>query len=117
MKAHYSEKYYRDNWERFIKQSPESDYMNLEYALEYELKIFDKSTAEKLRHIYAERIYASAITFLKRQMVTIQELESGKASLGYTTKTQEVRELHRTIQRFEFNCLQARDFKEKYSLS
>ena len=116
MKAQYSEQYYRNNWERFIKKSNDKDYMNLEYALDYKLKIFESDVAEKLRVIYANEIYTSAIKHLKDTMITIQDIQSGKTSLGYTTKSQEISEMRRMIQRFEFNCLQARDFKEKYSI-
>ena len=114
MKARYSEQYYRENWNSFIKKSSVNDYMNLEDDLQNELKIFDSNIAEKVRPIYAKKIHENAIEVLKKRMAMIQRLESGETSLGYTNKSQEVSEMHRIIQRFEFNCIQARDFKEKY---
>ena len=114
MKAHYSEQYYRNNWDRFIKRVPGDDYMNLESELENEIKIFDEETKEMIKSIYANRIYENAISKLCERCAMIDDIEMGFASLGYTNKTQEVHEMHRIIQRFEFNCIQAKDFKKKY---
>lgn len=117
MKAHHSEQYYRNNWSRFIKRVPGDDYMNLESELENEIKIFDDETKEMIKNIYAKRIYDKAISKLCERCAMIDNIENGVMSLGYTTKSQEVHEMHRIIQRFEFNCLQARDFKHKYEIS
>lgn len=114
MKAVHSEKYYRDNYENFIKKTNDNDYMNLESELECELSIFDANVIEKIRPIYAQKIYNKASKTLKERMTTIQDLQSGKSSLGYTTQNQEIHKMNRIVQRFEFNCLQLADFKKKY---
>lgn len=114
MKAVHSEKYYRDNYENFIKKTNDNDYMNLESELESELNIFDTDVIEKIRPIYAKKIYVKASKILKERMMMIQHLQSGKSSFGYTTQNQEIHEMHRIVQRFEFNCIQLADFKKKY---
>ena len=114
MKAHYSEQYYKNNWDRFIKRVPGDDYMNLESELENEIKIFDDETKELIKGIYAQRIYDKAVSRLRERCAMIDNIENGFATLGYTNKTQEVHQMNRIIQRFEFNCIQAKYFKQKY---
>lgn len=117
MRSHYSEEHYRQNWERLIKKSNNPNYINLEAELADRMSIYKgipSEALETIRHIEAEKIAETCKVLVMKQMETVKELESGKASLGYTTKFQEVQAMHEIVERFEFNCLQLADFKKKY---
>lgn len=117
MKARFSEEYYRTNWDRFIKETNDGDYINLEHKLQYRMSIYKDlptDALEKIEKIEAQKIVDDFTGELKKRMKMINDLESGKSSLGYTTKIQEVHEMGRIRQRFEFNCIQLADFKKKY---
>ena len=51
---------------------------------------------------------------LKCTMRMIKELKAGKASLGYTTKVQEVCTMHDIVEGFEYSCFKLAQFKRKY---
>ena len=120
MKSQHSEKYLRDNWDRLIKKSIVNDYMNLEEELSDYMKIFDDtelpdSAKDILRKTKAQEIANRAKKVLIDRMNFIKNVNEGNASLGYTTRIQEVQEMHRIVERFEFNCLQLADFNKKYT--
>ena len=121
MKARYSEKYYRDNWGEFMSHSR----MNLEEELEHYLSgvregltELPKEVAEQaifvIRKEYARKIAVRTKAKLLEEQKMIVRLERGESSPGYISRTQEVREMARLVKMFEFNCLQLRDFTNKY---
>lgn len=120
MKALFSEKYYRQFWDRFLEKVPGDDYINLEDELKFEMHFYpDTLPAEALQAL--EKIKAKEIAnrckeLCLKEMETVKALEAGKASLGYTTQSQEIHARAEFRKRFEFNCLQLRDFKEKYRI-
>lgn len=117
MKAMFSEKYYRDNWEKFMEESKDSGYMNLEEELEYSLKPYaelPKEVIDALIPIKAKEIADKATEALKATMEIVKGIQEGTKSLGYNSRSQEAKETHRYITRFEFNCIQLADFKKKY---
>lgn len=117
MKARFSEDYYRSNWDRFIKETNDSDYINLENKLQYRMSIYKDlpvDALEKIEKIEAQRIVDEFSAELKARMTMIKDLESGKSSLGFTTQMQENREKCRIISRFEFNCYQLSVFKKAH---
>ena len=46
----------------------------------------------------------------------IQDIKAGRASLGYTTASQEVRAQHDLNEGFEFSCYMLAEFKRKYNI-
>ena len=120
MKTLFSEDYYRSNWERFIKEVHGEHYINLEAELERSLEIFKELPAEAiemLKKIEAKKIVDKATTLAKKEMTIVKALESGEATLGYTTQIQEIHARAELRQRFEFNCLQLADFRKKYGIA
>lgn len=116
MKSRHSEQYYRDNWDRYIKKVPGPHYINLEEELEHNMLIFaelPKEACDMLRKIEAKKISEKAENLVRSEMATIKAIEAGEASLGYTTKGQEIQAMNEFIRRFEFNCLQLADFNKK----
>jgi hypothetical protein len=117
MKARLSEEYYRKNWDRFIKGSSSQDYMNLEKDLIAKMSIFQElpeKAIEILTKIKAQEIVDETTKRLYEKMAVIKQIETGNASLGYTTQLQETQARQELVTRFEFNCLQLADFKKKY---
>ena len=121
MKARYSEKYYRDNWDRFMNSSR----MNFEKDLEHYMSGVSEGLAELpeevaeqalsvIRKEYARKIIANAKDRLLEEQKMICRIERGESSLGYISKTQEIQEMAKLVMMFEFNCLQLRDFTKKY---
>ena len=120
MKSLHSEEFYKENWDRFIKEVPGVDYINLEKELARELAIFAELPAEALEILKAQKaqeIAKRCLTLVKAEMVTAQGIDRGEVSFGYTTMGQEVRARREFRTRFEFNCLQLKVFKEKYGVS
>lgn len=117
MKTLYSESYYRQNWGRFIKVVSGKHYRNLEAELQHQMSIYKELPQEAINllvKIEAQKIANSCETLVLEEKQTLKDLEDGKASLGYTTRNQEIQAKSELHQRFEFNCLQLADFKKKY---
>lgn len=117
MKARFSEDYYKENWERFIKETHDGDYINLEEILQYKMSIYSElpqEAFEMVEKIEAKKIADKFTAELKERMKMVSAIESGKSGIGYTTQIQENREKDRIITRFEFNCYQLTVFKKKY---
>lgn len=117
MKSLFSESYYRQNWDRFIKVASGKHYRNLEEELQHQMSIYNELPQEAINllvKVEAQKIADSCKALVLEEMQTLKDLEDGKASLGYTTHNQEIRARSEFHQRFEFNCLQLADFKKKY---
>ena len=121
MKASHSEKFYRENWEHFIKNTSNVNYINLEQDLKEALKPYKdleipKESFDIITKVEAEKIYKKAVDFCKNEMIVVKKLNTNNCSLGYTTDVQEINNRYELITRFEFNCLQLADFKKKYNI-
>ena len=122
MKAQYSEEYYRNNWERFMKKVPGKHYINLEEELEKRMEIYEglglpTAMILILRKGEAQKVADAAKALVKEELEVVKGLENGTASLGYTTQIQEIKARGEYRTRFEFNCLQYADFKKKYEVA
>lgn len=117
MTARFSEDYYRKYWDRFLVKVPGEDYRNLEAELEREMNVYSdihESAVAIIRKMEAKKIADSCEKLVRKEMEICKRLESGKSSFGYTTQSQEIAARGELRKRFEFNCLQLKDFKEKY---
>lgn len=116
----FSEKYYRDNWNKFKNES----HMNLEEELEHRTRIYKsidipedakRQVLDIMSKKYAEEIIAKAEAELQETADMINRIENGEATLGYTTQTQENRAMYRLVTHYEFNCIQLADFKREHA--
>ena len=117
MKSVYSENYYRENMDRFLKQYAKN--ADLEHDLDLKMTGFDMLPEEALavvRKMQAKKVYVAHKEWCMKRMQMIQRIESGKSSLGFTSRTQEIHELHNIRQEFEFTCLMVADFRKKYGI-
>lgn len=122
MTARFPEEYYRKHWDEFLRpQGNDPDYINLEGRLAKEMAVYEQAgiggeALEKIRCTKAGELAEYCTALVREQMRVEKMLEAGETSMGFTTERDErdARRDHRT--RFEFNCLQLRDFKEKYGL-
>lgn len=124
MKAVHSKEFFEKYEEKlFQKYRKECDY---EYSLQ--LLLPDISNIEvpeaakaiaiqTLTKINAQKVADEAKEKLMKTMHSIKEISEGRASLGYTTKVQEVSAWHDLNEGFEFSCYMLAKFKEKYSLA
>ena len=121
MKPLLSEQYYKDNWDEFLKPVPGDNYINLEGELERDIKVLREAglTEEQIKmveHIYAKPIAAKCHILVMKELKTLKAVMAGEASWGYTTKRQNIEAEYRFRTRFEFNCLQLREFKKNHNL-
>lgn len=121
MKARFSEQYWYDMWDKMLVPVPGGDYINLEGKLDREmapLEGFDITEEQmwKIRCEYAKPIAAEATALVHKELKQLKDIDSGKAGYGYTTKLQEIHADYEFRKRFEFNCIQLRDFKRKYNI-
>ena len=119
MKALYSEKYYMDNWDRFIKRVPGNTYINMEADFDLHMKGYIEAglpdeALDIVRKMVAKKVVDSAMEIVLKQLDVIKRVEAGKATFGYTTERQEDSARYNYRVRFDFNCLQIRIFKEKH---
>ena len=112
MKAMFSEQYYLENWERYEAKSKINPEEELEYRLRPFADTFRAEDLEKISKVYAQNIAEKVEAELKKTMRMINDLEAGRASLGYTSQRQEVQEMANLRRMFEFNCLQLKLFKQ-----
>ena len=117
MKAMHTEGFYKDNWERLIARTNSPHYFNFEAELEEAAKplkgILPEGMLMAAKKALAGNVLAEGMKIIREDMRMIKDLESGRSSLGYTTARQEISARHELRGRFEFNCLQARYFREK----
>lgn len=121
MKSLFSEQYYKDHWDEFLKRVPGDDYINLEADLDRELAVLREAglTEEHIKmveHIYAKPIADKCHTLVLKELKTLKAVMAGEAAWGYTTKRQDIEAEYRFRTRFDFNCLQLREFKKKYNI-
>ena len=121
MKPRFSEDYYRLYWGEFLKPVPSEDYMDLEGELEYAMKRYDnlclpEEQINVVRKYEAQKLAKKCMEIVQEQKRVLIAIRGGKAAWGYTCKWQETMHEKEYIQRFEFNCLQLRDFNAKYNL-
>ena len=120
MTTMHTREFFEKNFERFINTDKnQSDYFNLEEALDKRMAIIadaglDADSLDKTKKVFAKQIADDFRTKLNERMGDIRRLESGEASLGHTTRAQEISEMNRLVTRFEFNCYQLSLFKQKY---
>ena len=118
----FSENYYRAMWDRMAEKHTVNDpERNLKIALSgycFDTLPEDKrdQAMEVVKEIEAQRVYSFLSDSLKGTMKTIIAIQTGKASLGYTTQRQEIEAMHDLVSGFEFDCLRLADFKKKYNL-
>ena len=117
-KTMFTENYYRNMWDRlaekYTKNDPEKD---LEIMMKaYRDLDLPESAKEVILQIEAKRVYDFISDTLKGTLRTLNAILSGKASLGYTTKIQEVQAMNDLREGFEFDCLRLADFRKKYNL-
>lgn len=77
-----------------------------------------RKIAEKtVTGIYAGKVAETATEDLLKKKGMIEDIKAGRASLGYISQTQEIREWHDLNEGFEFSCYMLKKFKEKYGIS
>ena len=121
MKPLFSEQYYMDHWDEFLKRVPGDDYINLEGELEREMRVLREVglTDDQLKlvePIYAKPIADRCHTLVLKELKTMKAVLVGEADFGYTTKRQNIEAQYRFRTRFEFNCLQLREFKKNHNI-
>ncbi len=117
MKANFTEQYYKDNFERCIKETK----IDLEADLEQSINFLDgtdlpEEAIEKVKAVYAKKIAEKFKEELIKRMQVIKNVESGNASFGYVTEAQEVKARFEYRRYFEFGCYYLAVFKKKYNI-
>lgn len=121
MKSVHSEEYYRKYWDNFMEPTIGEHYMNLEEELAKEMRYFYEVNASadaigKVEKMYAERIAKRCHDALIEDKKLYLRIVNKTANFGYTTLRQELEAQGTFLARFEFNCLQLRDFRRKYGV-
>ena len=75
----------------------------------------EKAT-EAVTKMTAKKVADAAKANLMKKMRAIAEIKAGRASLGFISKTQEVREWHDMVEGFEFSCFMLAKFRQKYGI-
>ena len=122
MKASVSENYYFKYWQTMMERYG-NDHKNdadLEKQLERAMSLYKdlpEIAVGVVKQVEAENIAKHCKERMIKRMGIIKDIESGKASLGYTNESQEVRARYELRQGFEFTCLALREFKKKYNIT
>lgn len=119
MKTMYSREYYESNKNRLLEK----------YGCDYEneVRLFipnfnalpeeERKKAEAVaKQIAVKKVIATAEEDLRKTMEAIREIKAGRASLGYISKPQEIREWAEMQERFEFSCYMLAELKRKYNI-
>lgn len=117
-KTLFSENYYRENWNKLSEKYPEND-PDKDLATRIEVYAdagIRQDAMEKIMNIEAQKVYDFHNDALKKTMNALVRILSGKASLGYTTKRQEIEKMRDLRIGFEFDCVRLADFRKKYNL-
>ena len=109
----YYEKYKAVLFERYKK---DCDYEHDLLILLPDFSLLPAEAREKVIKMYAEKVAETAKQKLIERMRMIQDIKAGRASLGYTTASQEVRARHDLNEGFEFSCYMLAEFKRKYNI-
>lgn len=123
MKATHSSEYF-EKYENVLFKKYQKE-CNFEHELNNAIPDFsaisDVESREKAKEVVtkleARRIAERATEKLIKKMREIQDIKSGHASLGFTTKNQEINFFHDLVEGFEFSCWMLAKFKKKYSLT
>lgn len=117
MKATHTKEYFEKHREAlFEKYERQCDFERRLKILLPDLTTFPTAAVEIVTKMYAERVAASAKEELLKKAHTIKEIRAGRASLGYTTVQQEVREWHDLNEGFEFSCYMLAEFKARHKI-
>lgn len=114
-----TEEYYMKRWDEFLNNRPDASahwiascYMNLEENLEkYVSTMHGVLTPEQLEFVkrsFAPEVAAKAYAQLKENQKTVRQVINGEAHIDM--------EFNQYRERFEFNCIQLREFKKKYGV-
>ena len=98
-----------------------ADSADLETKLEKAMVIYTASNLPEaalaiIRKEEAKKIADRCKADLIPKKEAIERIEAGKASLGYTTKQQEVAAFRRLVECFEFTAISLAIFKKKYDI-
>lgn len=115
--AEYFEKYTESLFERYKK---DCDFEHDLAILLPDFSFLPEEAREKatkaVTKMNAQKVADAAKADLMKKMHTIKEIKEGRASLGYISKTQEVREWHDMVEGFEFSCFMLSKFRQKYGI-
>ena len=117
MKLRIPKEVYKMNWELFLKKY--GDKADLETKLKKAMSIYSdlpESAITIITKIEAQKIADACKSFLIPEKEAIERIEAGKASLGYTTKQQEIAAMREKVERFEFTAICLAIFKYEYGL-
>lgn len=119
MKAVHSEEFFRQYQEElFEKYKRDCDFEGDLKMLLIDFPELPEEYREQARKVYtkmqASKVYETGKANLMNKQRMIKEIRSGKASLGYTTWSQEATAWHDLVEGFEFCCLMLADFKKKH---
>lgn len=118
-----TEEYYMKRWNEFLANRPDTSdlalyesYMNLEERLrKYYSTMEGVLTEEQLNHVkrsFAPEVAAKAYKELKQAQATVKQYINGEIAWG----TGGILNFNKYRERFEFNCIQLREFKKKYGV-
>ena len=121
MKAMFSEEYYKANWDKFLSPVPGDDFIDLEGSLKKTMqKYIDNGMPEiaipVVEKMEAQKLIDKMTDLVHKEMETLKRVLNGEASFGMMTQAQEITARANYHKRFEFNCLQLREFKAKHSV-
>lgn len=117
MKSVHTEEYYRSYMDVLMKKYRRS--ADLEESLRIMmngLEDLPPQAFEAVRKLHAQKVADDCKAHLLKTKKTINNVKSGRASLGYTTMNQEISAMHDLVEGFEFTCLCLADFMKKYNL-
>lgn len=111
---------YKENWSSFM--AAYSDTADLESKLENTMKAYREHNLPEqaisiIAKMEAQKIAEACKKDLLQKKQSIEDIESGKATLGYTTMLQEIAARRELIERFEFTAINLAIFKKKYEIA
>ena len=122
MKALFSEDFYYEFWDKFLEPIPGDDFINLEGEIQKTEKWLQESGIPEIAWSVvvkqeAQKLADKCKAMVLRERQIIRDIDAGIATFGYTTRRQEIEARGDFRKRFEFNCLQLRDFRKKYGVN
>lgn len=119
----HSEEYLRNHWDEFLEKPKPYDehYINMEAEFQDAMKVYysinlSEDAMYVVTKIEAKKIADKSEKKIREHMKMIKDIMSGKVTLGYRTYGQDISNLRKLRERFEFNCLQLKDFRKKYEV-
>lgn len=117
MKANTGAAYYEKYYEDFLKKSKVNLEKQLAYAVDFLAAVeLPEEEVEKIKKAYARDIAVKVEKQLRERMITLKNLEAGKASLGYSSTLQAATANANFRKMFEFDCYQLSVFKKRYAI-